>query len=101
MKKIVIALSVFVFVLAYAGESLNAMAVAENVYSTSISFDKDPKTDGTKKDKKSKSSAVSTSAKSATSGSCSKSCDKSAKASSECGSKKAESAEAMPAPDTK
>lgn len=94
MKKAIVALSVFAFVFAFSGNSL--MALTDNSASYSIVFndDKDPKADGTKKtdkaDKKSSSS------------SCSSSCsDKSAKASSDCGSKKATTAEATPASDKK
>ena len=93
MKKIIAAVSVFVFVFAYAGESVKAVTSENSSYSVSFTGDKDPKADGTKKadkaDKKSSSS-------------CSSSCsDKSAKASGDCGSKKTGTAEATPAPDKK
>lgn len=93
MKKVIAAFTVFAFVFAFSGSSLMAMTGNSASYSIVSNNDKDPKADGTKKaakaDKKSSSS-------------CSSSCsDKSAKASSDCGSKKATTAEATPSSDKK
>lgn len=105
MKKIIIAFSVFVFVFALAGDSLNAMTGETGTYAVSFTADKDPKADGTRKaanaDKNAATTTSSGSSKSASSGDCSKSCDKSAKASGDCGSKKTTTAEATPAPANK
>lgn len=104
MKKTIIALSVFAFVFAMAGESLKAMTTEISATVVNYTGDKDPAADGTKKaakaDKKA-AAAASGKTKSASSGDCSKSCDKSAKTSGDCGSKKTTSAEAIPAPETK
>ncbi|MFH1118960.1 MAG: hypothetical protein V1775_04000 [Bacteroidota bacterium] len=106
MKKIIAALSVFAFVFAFSGESVQALTGDVSSYTLSFTGDKDPKADGTKKtakaDKKSSSCSSSCSDKSAkASGDCSMSGDKSAKASTETGNKKVTTAEASTAPETK
>jgi hypothetical protein len=106
MKKIIVAISVFAFVFALGGDSLKAMVGDSGQYTASINNDKDPKADGTKKadkaDKKSSSScAASCSDKSAkASGECTPG-DKAAKTSTETGSKKVTTADAIPAPQSK
>lgn len=93
MKKAIVALSVFAFVFAFSGNSLMAMTGHSASYSIVFNDDKDPKADGTKKTDKSDKKSSS---------SCSSSCgDKSDKASSDCGSKKATTAEATPSSDKK
>ncbi|MBK6346593.1 MAG: hypothetical protein IPN08_15665 [Bacteroidales bacterium] len=92
MKKVIIAFFTIAFIFSMSGTSLQAMTGDSGLYKAFYSNDKDPKTDGTKKDKKSDKK----------SSSCTSSCsDKSAKASGDCGSKKATSAEATAAPETK
>ena len=92
MKKVIIAFFAFAFVFSLSRTSLQAMTGDSGIYKAVYTNDKDPKTDGTKKDRKSDKKSAS----------CSSTCsDKSAKASGDCGSKKATSAEATAAPETK
>ncbi|HOP14323.1 hypothetical protein [Lentimicrobium sp.] len=109
MKKVIIALSVFAFLFAFSGITNVVAAHEVSVYTESFTGDKDPKVDGTKKANKSgcateasKSSCGDKAVKTASKGDCSKPCDKSAKAqSSDCGSKKATTAQAVPASESK
>ncbi|MDY0102210.1 MAG: hypothetical protein RBS07_04680 [Lentimicrobium sp.] len=95
MKKAIIALSVFSFVIAFAVNSSDAVAKEVNAYTLVSPADQDPpKTQAAKTSAEmpatAKSSCGDKSAKAA--GDCSKPCgdkDKSASASADCGSKKA------------
>ena len=92
MKKAIVALSVFAFVFALSGESVKALTGDQYAYSISLSGEKDPKADGTKKSAKADKK----------SSSCASSCsDKSAKASGDCSSKKTTTADAKSCDDKK
>ncbi|KAF0204719.1 MAG: hypothetical protein FD170_144 [Bacteroidetes bacterium] len=106
MKKVIVTLSVFAFLFAFSGISIDAKAGEVSFYSVNYTGDENPNLDGTKKAAKADGTKAGCGDKSAkaSSGDCSKSCgDKSAKASStEAEGKKATTATAaVAAPDVK
>lgn len=105
MKKVITALSVFVFVFALFAISAEAKVVVDGQYSSSYSIDQEPKVDGTKKAVRADGSK-SCGDKSAkvSSGDCNKPCgdkDKSAKSSSDCSSKKNTTTAEVAVPESK
>jgi hypothetical protein len=105
MKKVIVAFSVFAFLFAFSGITVDASAGEVSFYSVNYTGDDNPNLDGTKKAAKADGTKAGCGDKSAkaSSGDCSKSCgDKSAKASTDVEGKKATTATAaVAAPDVK